>query len=690
MNMMSWRRWIVGALALPVLLSGCMPEKPPVPIAMPRTPDIVAQSEAALPEVRSTIVGGEEPVPVPPQSVVVSAERGDISLNFPGTDVRVVAKAVLGDLLKVGYTIAPGVQAEINLVSPGPVSRSAVIGLLETSLKNAGLALTSSGEAFIIQPVAAAQASGPVATTALGYGTELIDLQFINAEELKRLFDSVLPGVIIATDPARNGITIAGTTGQRASARDLVKQFDVNWLRNMSFALFVPQRTDSRLIVPELDKLINANDAPTRGLVRLIGMDKLNGILAITAQRQYLEDVRRWIEILDREGESAEPKLFVYRVQNGRARDLARTLNNAFSGTIGESATGDDPFASQTSPDGPQPSANPRQASGGQANANARGGVEEAGGTGSAAQGQGPAAINARITADEVNNAVIVYGTPREYAVVEDALRRLDILPFQVMIEAAITEVTLNDRLRYGVQWNFVTGRSNFTLTEGLTTAPVRNLPGFSYFFNGSDIDIALNALEERTNIKVISAPKLLVLNNQTAALQVGDQVPILTQSSVGVQDPDSPIVNSVEYRDTGVILRITPRVNASGLVLLDISQEVSLATENRVAGIDSPIVSTRRVATTIAAQDGQVLALGGLFQDRQSFGKNGLPILSRIPILGSLLFGNSSDRQDRTELVVLLKPTVLRSIDDGRAITEELRSKLRTLEPFRTEGRIP
>jgi general secretion pathway protein D len=449
--------------------------------------------------------------------------------------------------------------------------------------------------------------------------------------------------------------------------------------------MFVPQRTDARLIVPELDKLLNAADAPTRGLVRLIAMEKLNGILAITGNQQYLEDVRRWVEILDREGDSAAPRVFVYRVQNGRARDLAKTLGNAF-GTGGDSQNSQsDPFASQQNGDAVPPP-NPRAP----VDRNANGMRDGVAGQG---QGQGQGGLagpQVRISADEVNNAIVVYGTPKDYAVVEEALRKLDVTPTQVLIEAAITEVTLNDTLRYGVQWNFQTGDANFALSEGNTAIPTRLLPGFSFFYGSGSISATLNALESKTNIKVVSAPKILVLNNQTAALQVGNQVPILTQSAVGVVNPDSPIVNSVSYRDTGVILRITPRVNASGLVLIDISQEVSGISDTQASGIDSPTFTTRRVASTIAAQDGQVLAIGGLFSDSKTFTKAGLPILARIPVLGGLLFGRTNNTGDRTELVILIKPTVLRTADDGRAVTEELRAKLRTLEPFKTEGRIP
>lgn len=672
-------------IGLVLCLSSCTARTAPVPIAMP-TPSPLVQQADEMSDVRSTIVGGEAPVPSLPTSRKQVARKGDISLNFPSADVAIVAKAVLGDVLGIGYTIAPGVTTTVNFVTPGKVARSSIFALFEAALKDAGLAMSPVERGYLIQPVAAAQARGPVSPDATGFGTEIVTLQFINADELKKLLDSVLPGVVTATETGRNAVTVAGTTGQRSGARALIAQFDVNWLRNMSFALLVPQRTDSRLIVPELEKLINAADSPTRGLVRLIQMERLNGILAISQQRQYLEDVRRWIEILDREGQNNEVRLFVYRVQNGRARDLAKTLNAAFGDNGGgDNATPGDPLATQnelnTTQNAPRPNVPAAP------NATTRE-------LNTAVPGAAPqTAINSftgRISADEVNNAVIVFGTPRDYAVVEDAMRKLDIPPTQVLIEAAITEVSLTNDLRFGVQWNFLQGNSNFRLSDigGAVTQPVT--PGFSYFLSNSDLSATLTALEGRTNVKVISAPKLLVLNNQTAALQVGDQVPILTQQQQDIGGSSNNIVNSVEYRDTGVILRVTPRVNAGGLVLLDISQEVSDVKSTATGVSNSPTISTRRVATSIAVQSGQVIALGGLFRDSKSFGTNGLPILSRIPVLGSLLFGNTKNLQNRTELIILLKAQIVRSPDDGRAITEELRAKLRTLEPFRTGGQIP
>jgi general secretion pathway protein D len=686
-----------GGIAMVALAVGaCSTQRPVQPIEMPPPPPIVAEAERLEPQVRSSIVNGENPVPQTAPAPARQVRGGNIMLTLPNADVRAVAASVQ-EVTGVAIEVDPAANGQVSLVTPGSIARSEVIGLFEAALRAANLALVPVGKGYLVKPMAAAQA--PVEPSAIGFGTEVIALHFINAEEVRKILDGALPGVVTAVDAGGNRVTIAGTTGQRRSARDLLEQFDVNWLRNMSFALFIPERTDSRLIVPELDKLINANDAPTRGLVRLIAMERLNGILAVTAQRQYLEDVRRWIEILDREGENAERRIFVYRVQNGRARDLARTLNGAFGNGGGGEGNGDtDPFAPQEQPArGAAPAARTTMpATGDAASQRATGGT----GGGSVATGRsdtgassGPAGPGAaQITADEVNNAVVAYASPRDYAVIEDALRKLDVPPLQVMIEAAITEVTLTDTLRYGVQWNWLTGDSNFTLTEGSTTAPTRNLPGFSYFLASGDISATLNALEQRTNVKVISAPKLITLNNQTAALQVGDQVPISSGNAVSVENPNAPIVNSIEYRDTGVILKVTPRVNAGGLVLLDVSQEVSdvaPGTGTTRTGPASPTISTRRISTSVAVQDGQVIALGGLFRDSKSFGKNGIPILSRIPLIGGL-FGTHSNMQNRTELIVLLKPHVIRTPDDGRAVTEELRRKLRTLEPFKTQGTIP
>ena len=693
-------RLLVGA----VLLAAGAPSLSP---ALAQTvPDDPALDERT---VDTTILEGEQRPPVASTPPPVTIRGGDIALNFPEADVRVVAEAVLGDLLGMNFTIDPGVSGPVTVVTARPIARASVIPFLEDSLAIGGFALVLEGGAARIEKIGQGGRGGRIAgPDTPGFGTELVQLQFVNAEQMRSLIAPILPNVVSVSDPVRNVLLLRGTSGQRASARDLLAQFDVNWLRNMNFALIVPKRTDARVIVPELEKLINAADSPTRGLVRIIAMEKINGILAISRQKQYLEDVNRWIEILDRQGQNNEPRLFVYKVQNSRSRDLARTLNRAFGRGSGD---GEDAvqqqqatFADSGAADGAAAPAAPAQqtyggaysyalpaarpAAASPAAASALGGAEEQGDSASAT---GPGGV--QITSDDTNNAILVYGTPRQYAVIEDALRKLDVPPVQVMIEAAITEVSLTDDLRYGLQWNFIEGNENAVLTDSTTgTGLTRDVPGFSFLFgSASSITGVLNALEGKTKVNVVSAPKLMTVNNGTATLQVGNQVPILTQNSTSTLDPNAPVINAVEYRDTGVILKITPRVNGSGLVLLDITQEVSDVLSSRASGssINSPTISTRKVTTTVAVQDGEVMALGGLIRNIQTRDKTGIPFLSQIPIIGGL-FGKQVEATDKIELVILLKPRVIRTVDDARAVTEELRQKIRSLEPFSTTGDIP
>jgi general secretion pathway protein D len=289
------------------------------------------------------------------------------------------------------------------------------------------------------------------------------------------------------------------------------------------------------------------------------------------------------------------------------------------------------------------------------------------------------------ITSDDANNAIVVYAAPRQYDIVADALKKLDVRPLQVMIEAAITEVTLTKQLQYGVQWSFGIGQGIASYSEGTTPLPVQNFPGFSYLFtNGTTISATLNALASITNVKVLDAPKLLVLNNHAAALQVGQEVPVSTGSSVSTVDSSAPIVNSIDYLDVGVILKVTPRVNDGGLVLLDLSQEVSdVSTVNANSQLDSPTIDQRRIASSIAVQDGQTIALGGLIQDNVDNSKDGVPILRDIPYLGNL-FSNTNNQHTRTELVVLLTPHVIRNEPEAQAITDELEQEIKLAAPLK------
>lgn len=272
---------------------------------------------------------------------------------------------------------------------------------------------------------------------------------------------------------------------------------------------------------------------------------------------------------------------------------------------------------------------------------------------------------------------------PGVWRMIEVALKKLDIVPLQVMISATIAEVTLNDDLRYGVQSFFTKGRSTATLSSIATGAVTSAFPGFSYVYNRGDIRGILDALDSITDIRVISSPQVLVLDNKTAELRVGDQVPIATQSSVSNVDPNAPTVNTVQLLDTGVVLRVTPRLNASGVINLEIDQQVNTAKVTTSSGIDSPTIAQRRLTSTVVVNSGETVALGGLINDEQNDSVSGIPLLASIPFLGKL-FSSTTETSRRTELLILITPRVISNREEARAVTNDLRKSLHNAAALR------
>jgi general secretion pathway protein D len=251
----------------------------------------------------------------------------------------------------------------------------------------------------------------------------------------------------------------------------------------------------------------------------------------------------------------------------------------------------------------------------------------------------------------------------------------LDVIPNQVLIEATIAEVTLNDELKFGIR-AFLAGKSSVKFTDDAGGAIASVFPGFSYALTTANIAATMNALNQITNVNVLSSPTLTVMDNKTAMLQIGDEVPITTQSAVSVLTTGAPVVNSVSYRDTGVILSMTPRINESGRVLLDIEQEVSSVASTTSSNIDSPTIRQRRIRTSVVVNDGEPLALGGMIQEQRSLSRTQAPIIGDIPVLGNLV-KNKDNQISKTELIVIITPHVIRNLREARQVTDEFRREL-------------
>ncbi|MGH7185176.1 MAG: type II secretion system secretin GspD, partial [Pseudomonadota bacterium] len=540
------------------------------------------------------------------------------------------------------------------------------------------------------------------------FGIHVMPLRFASAINLQETLQPLVPpGRVLRVDPVLNLLIFSGTGGEATELQNLVDIFDVDWMAGRSFGLFPVEFASPRVMAQELGAVFGPvpgastpdAPAPTVGTIRFLPIERLRAVLAIARDVGLIEEARLWVERLDRGQEGDGRRIYVYRVQNGRAGDLGRVLGQIFPATV-----------TTVGREGPRaalaPGLTPTEIGFGAASAldSALGDGATAGVVGFEGGAEQYAGIGATLAAavveerrpgiqivpDVRNNALVISATPEEYRQIEGALRQLDVTPLQVLIEATIAEVTLTDQLRYGLQWFFHTGDSNFTSTSvgtggGAPIFPGFNAPifaGFNYVLSSANAQVILNALTAITDVKVISSPQLMVLNNETARLQVGDQVPIATQEAQSVVDADARIVNSIEYRDTGVILSVSPRVNAGGLVVLDIIQEVSDVVRTTTSTLDSPTIQQRQVKSTVAVQSGESVALGGLIRDGNVKDVTGIPLLSEIPLLGNL-FKTTSDTQRRTELLILLTPRVVANRQDAREITEELRSRVRALAPL-------
>ncbi|MES2161403.1 MAG: type II secretion system secretin GspD [Pseudomonadota bacterium] len=676
-----------------VLLAGCAHRAPaesaqpsarwaaPAPAAQPQPqPPVAAPAPApvaAAPQVVEYFdMGASGKGPVGEQQAQVKQNQRRIDLNFNDADVRSVAATVLGELLKLNYAIDPAVQGKITLRTGSPIFLDSALPALEAALSTVSAAvIVQEGIVKVVpmeaasQQMRAARRFDPERRLQPGFAVEIVPLRYVGAKELQRVLDSFAPkGSILQADDVHNHLVIAGTSQDRAAIVQTIAGFDLDGMQGMSFALYKVEQATPEQLVAELRQIFQPPMELITQRVRLVPIGRLQSILGISKYRADLELLESWVHRLDGAVSSGERRLHVYNVQNGSAKDLARSLQLVMTGdqaAAAPSAFGGAPLAA--------PAAQPGAAG---APAAAPAPMPAAPFAPAAAQA-GLGGNGMRIVANEENNSLLVYGTDQEYRGMRDALRQLDVMPRQVMIEAMVAEVTLGDKLNYGVQWMFNSGHNNMTLSTANSGAVGPSFPGFSYVYSGvANARLVLSALQSQTDVKILSSPKLAVLNNQKAELLVGDQIPVLTQTSQATTAAGAPIITSIQMRDTGISLEVTPRISENGNVVLDVTQEVSDVTSTTTSAINSPTIQRRRLHSTIATRDGATVALGGLIREIKSNGDDGVPLLSNLPLVGNL-FKTTSKEVRRTELIVLLVPHVMREQDETQAVADALLERM-------------
>ncbi len=636
-----------------------------------------------------------------------------VTINLVNVPAQQAAKTILGDILAVKYTVDPGIEGKITIQTPKPVAKSTVIDLFQSALRANNATLVDNRGIYRIVIADQAAISGAYRTDngpeAVGGGLQVVQLKYVSASEIRRVLDPIAPrGGVVRTDDARNLITLSGNRLEIAAMMDAIALFDVDTMKGMSFAIVPVKTSQPEAIASELKTVFASDrDGPMAGMVRFLPNKRLGAILVISPQVQYLRRAETWIKRLDAQALGTEKQLFTYAVQNRRAKELVDVLQSMFNDEGGATAgrrTVAPNYQDATLQSSPPATQAPGQSTNGPAFTSGIGsGSSSFGGstgrTSSAPSGSGgtmgTSAVaqfgkdgenegpRVKIVADEAKNAILIEATQADYTRVLQVIGQLDQMANQVLIEATIAEVTLNDELQFGVEWYLQQKKSSETFSTAASGIVSSVFPGFSYAIAAGNVAATLSALNAITNVNIVSSPSLTVMDNKTAVLQIGDQVPITTQSATSTLTANAAIVNSVSYKDTGVILSITPRINDSGRVLLDIEQEVSSVANTTTSNIDSPTIRQRKIKTTVVVNDNDALVLGGMIQDSKSVGRSQIPILGDIPFLGNAA-SNKDNTLTKTELIVLIRPHVIRNLDEARTITDEYRRFMAIEGPHR------
>ncbi len=662
-------------------------------------------------------------------------EGGTITFNFDNQPVQAAVKAVLGDVLKVNYSIAPEVKGSVTFATSQPVTRDEVLPILQMLLSWTGNALVHQDGRYLVVPVAKAAPGNLVpglgaVPPGSGYAARLFPLHYVSADTMQRLLKPfATDSAFLLVDPVRNLMVLGGTPQELANYQRIIHTFDVDWLRGMSVAVIPLQHVQADDLVSQLNTVFQGETGgkgkKMSSLVRLIPLKHSNSLVVITPQPSYIDEVRKLVTTIDN-GAGNSSGLYVYNVLNVKASDLASHLNALFGNTSGGGAVAPPGAVAPGFSPLEQTSQGQLGAMGGASSGFGRFSPETGGAGGGAgpgggfatgaiegatqyrrqqqsAQQQGSVAFTTsggvRIAAVNENNQLLVRATPAEWQKILPVVQRLDEKPLQVQIETKVLEVKLTGQFRFGVQY-YLGGLigtqpgsppntdQSFRRHQGAAGMGGVDYDGsrdaLFYSFAGHDLQFAIKALEGSGDAKVLSAPSTVVLNNQETTFKVGEKIPVVQNyyvPGIGVGSPTgNASVGQVQYIDTGVLLDVVPRVNPGGLVYMDIQQIVSKPTTRDQYG--NYTIANRALSTEVAVQSGQTVLLGGLIQQSDTSQRNGVPFLSRIPILGSL-FGTTERDRSRTELIVLITPRVVRNPQDARRITDEYENNFQSLKPI-------
>ena len=595
-------------------------EKPPPAEAEIKAP------ETKQPEAEALKSKAEEPLSAQPQQQQAMPEKPaepqkaspTVSFFFDDADIFEVVQTIFADVLKVNYIIDPQVKGRVNFRTVTPIPKDQVLSVMEIIFRLNGIGFVEESGLYRIIPLS--EVPKELVYSQIGKVPEKVAIEMFTFKNLE--LKEAMPDIENAL-----GLQLQG------------------------------------------------------GTVRILPIFRMNALIVVASSQQQLDYIRQWIGVFDKMFAVAKPKIFVYPLQNSKAEHIASLLQSIFSGTAPAPSPSHSP--SQTSPA-------PAKTTG-TVPAQPQSAAPKTGASTAVSGGGGFVSPETRAFADEISNSLIILATPTDYSFIEETLKKIDTMPRQVVIEGLIAQVSLTDNLSLGFSWTLRTDLNIKNLIGDVTSLPdgaaLSNSAGQGFTFVASDpkgiVKAKLTAALLSSKGKVLAAPHILVLDNREARIQVGSQVPLATSSTTYVSGTTTestiPTTSTIQYKDIGIILKVKPQINDSGLVSIELTQEVSsIGKPATIAGQAYSSIEKTETTTNLIAQDGETIIIGGLIREDIRKEKDGIPFLSKIPLIGNL-FSFTSDSTDRTELIILLTPHVIKNEKDAVEITSDYMNRLKS-----------
>jgi len=629
----------------------------------------------------------EEVIEVTPAEAEKPEEgKQKIALDFEDADIKEVITA-LTEIIGINYIIDPKVKGKVNIHTSGDISVEDILPILETIFEINNVAAVKVGNIYKIIPVKDAKKQPLIPRTGRELGDtsspdrlilQIVPLRYIPAKEMEKILKRFLgKGGEIVNYPDRNILIIIDTVANMGKLLTLIDTMDLSIFDTVHVRFYELEYSEAKDLAKELEDLFKAMGVETKKkkgggeLVNFIPIERLNIILAVSSMPEIFDKVTEWIGKLDGVREDLEEQIFIYFMENVKAVDIGDVLKEVY----GEKKRDKKTRTTRTRTKDKRKKSSSRVS-------RSKTGFETVTG-------------EIKIVVDEVSNALIIRATPQDYIQVLKTIKTLDIIPKQVLVEVLIAEVTLDKNTEFGVEWTFASDYAklggykgidrvgqNFSL-GGLGADLTKALPqsGFTYAFAADALEAFLRAYARENEVNILSSPHILVANNTEAKIEVGKEVPIVTSEYTPTNiQADTSLSRSIEYRDTGILLTVTPRINDKGLVAMEINQEVSDVSEQRIEGINSPIILKRQAETNLVVQDGMTIVIGGLIREKNDYTMEGIPYLSKIPYLG-MLFSYNRETVEKVELLFLITPHVVKTFEEAELVTREFKERVKGLQ---------